>query len=164
MIEIIFDYRKISYIFCIYQFVIVNLNLFYSPSNLIFLLWFQFLIISFGKKYLLSLICMSHFFSRSIHHPTSTEIVVQTTQKNQEEKDCLFTVVQGIPHSCPLFPPLLPVFLSPETTSSTKSNSIDQGFTQIPPTQFSVPVFQAHALFPSPQLLKDGQSTLKRTE
>lgn len=137
--------------------MIVNLNLFYSLSYLIFLLWFQFLIISFEKN-LLSLIFMSHFFSWSIQHSTSTEIVVQTTQKNQEEKNCLFTVVKGIPHLCPLFLPLLALFFSPKETSSTKSNSIDQGFTPITPTQFSFPVLQAHTLLPSLQLLKDEQS------
>lgn len=45
-----------------YQFVIENLNPLYSPSNLIFLLWLQLLMIFSFLKYLLSLICMLHLF------------------------------------------------------------------------------------------------------
>lgn len=78
MIEIIFDYRKISYIFCIYQFVIVNLNLFYSPSNLIFLLWFQFLIISFGKKiFCHSFVCLISFPEAFIIQPVQRQLFKQ---------------------------------------------------------------------------------------
>lgn len=66
MIEIIFGYRKISYIFfCIYQLVIVNLNLFYSPHNLI--LSFMVSIPDYffrKKKSTVTHLCVSFLFLR----------------------------------------------------------------------------------------------------
>lgn len=71
-----------------------NLNPLYSPSNLIFLLWFQLPMIFSFLIYHHLFVCSIFFFSGAIHHLTSSEIVVKTKQKSQEARKCLFTKVK----------------------------------------------------------------------
>lgn len=79
-----------------------NLNPLYSPSNLIFLLWFQFLMISSFLIYPHLYVC-SLFFPGSIHHLTSSEMVVKTMQRSQGARKCLFTAVKRKLFSSSLF-------------------------------------------------------------
>lgn len=82
--------------------MIVNLNLFYSPHNLILSFMVSIPDYFFREKkiYCHSFVCLISFPEAFITiQPVQT--VVLTTQENQEGKNCLFTVVKGIPHPVP---------------------------------------------------------------
>lgn len=103
--------------FCMYQFMTEYINLLSSPSNLIFLLWFQLLMIFFLFIHYHSFVS-STFFPGAIHHSASSEIVVKTMQTSRESRKCLFTVVKRkILLWYPLALPLLLLFSLPKIFS-----------------------------------------------